>query len=86
MGAIFSMSVCLYLADYHEYRKKLPLQEKKKYLNLKIVIMMLISFFVVTTKINIDAKKILNYWDFFSSDMKRVNPKSEAKCVRFKFN
>ena len=70
-----------------EERTHSYLEEKKKYLNLKIVIMMLISFFfVVTTKINIDAKKILNYWDFFSSDMKRVNPKSEDKCVRFKFN
>tara|TARA_B100001123_G_scaffold356685_1_gene410476 strand:- start:613 stop:774 length:162 start_codon:yes stop_codon:yes gene_type:complete len=34
MGAIFSMSVCLYLADYHERRKKSPPQQKrrKKYL------------------------------------------------------
>ena len=62
-----------------EERTHSYLEEKKKYLNLKIVIMMLISFFVVTTKINIDAKKILNYWDFFSSEMKRVNPKSEDK-------
>ena len=33
MGAIFSMSVCLYLADYHERRKNSPPQQKsKKYL------------------------------------------------------
>ena len=33
MGAIFSMSVCLYLADYHERRKKSPPKQKsKKYL------------------------------------------------------
>ena len=31
MGAIFSMSVCLYLADYHERRKNSP-PHKKKYL------------------------------------------------------
>ena len=30
MGAIFSMRVCLYLADYHERRKKSPPQQKRK--------------------------------------------------------
>ena len=30
MGAIFSMNVCLYLADYHERRKKSPPQQKRK--------------------------------------------------------